>query len=65
MNITLACRRGGGLFCLFVLLLALRMAKQFGLGKKQRLKSRKIIELLFKEGKSIAAHSWKRRVVGR
>ena len=55
MNITLAFRHGGGLFCLFVLLLVLRMAKQFGLGKKQRLKSRKIIEELFNGGKSFSS----------
>jgi ribonuclease P protein component len=30
------------------------MAKQFGLGKKERLKSRKQIDVLFAEGKSLA-----------
>lgn len=33
------------------------MAKQFGLGKDQRLKSQKIIEELFNEGKSFASGS--------
>lgn len=33
------------------------MAKQFGLGKKQRLKSRKIIEELFNGGKSFSSGS--------
>ena len=34
------------------------MAKQFTLGKHERLKSRKSIELLFKEGKKFVAHPY-------
>jgi ribonuclease P protein component len=54
----IALRHIGGLF-IFVPGKSNNMAKQFSLGKNERLKSRKLIEQLFSEGKNFVANPFR------